>query len=253
MGTVEDSALEAALLSFVTAEQPEVVVASGDLTHRGRAAQHETAARFLRGLGRPLVVVPGNHDIPYDASRFTRTFARFEAHWGTTEPVYRSDALHIVGINSVRSWPSQAGAVSRRQLGRVADALVDAAPGALKTVVLHHHLIAAPWRTGKLPVLRRNRVLGALVDAGAELILAGHVHQAAVSERREFEIVSGDDHGVVVSTAPGLGQPRPRRRGEARGLHLYEIEPDGVAIATYIWRLDGWGLVARRRFARSPA
>ena len=31
-------------------------------------------------------------------------------------------------------------------------------------------------------------VLAALVDAGAELILAGHIHQAAVGERHEFEV-----------------------------------------------------------------
>ena len=75
----------------------------------------------------------------------------------------------------------------------------------------------------KRPVARRTEVLGALVDAGAELILGGHIHQAAVSERREFEVLAGDARAAVVSIAPGLGQPRPRRRGEARGLHVYEI------------------------------
>jgi hypothetical protein len=30
--------------------------------------------------------------------------------------------------------------------------------------------------------------------------------------------------GVTVSIAPGLGQPRPNRRGEARGLHVYDAE-----------------------------
>ena len=67
-------------------------------------------------------------------------------------------------------------------------------------------------------------MLATLVDSGAELILAGHIHQAAVSERREFEVTHGDVRAVVVSIAPGLGQPRPNRRGEARGLHVYEID-----------------------------
>ena len=71
-------------------------------------------------------------------------------------------------------------------------------------------------------------MLATLVDSGAQLILAGHIHQAAVSERREFEVTEGDVRAVVVSIAPGLGQPRPHRRGEARGLHLYEID-DGLA------------------------
>jgi 3',5'-cyclic AMP phosphodiesterase CpdA len=44
---------------------PELIAVTGDLTHRGRRREHERAATFLRGFGKPLLVVPGNHDIPY--------------------------------------------------------------------------------------------------------------------------------------------------------------------------------------------
>ena len=100
------------------------------------------------------------------------------------------------------------------------------------------------------PVARRNEVLAGLVDAGAELILAGHIHQAAVSERREFEVVDGDVRAAVVSIAPGLGQPRPNRHGEARGLHVYEIGEQTLTVATHIWRGGDWALTARRVFPR---
>ena len=93
-------------------------------------------------------------------------------------------------------------------------------------------------------------MLAALVDAGAELVLAGHIHQAAISERREFEVVSGDVRGVTVSIAPGLGQPRPNRRGEARGLHVYEADDGRLLVSTYVWRDGDWGLTAERTFPR---
>jgi hypothetical protein len=93
-------------------------------------------------------------------------------------------------------------------------------------------------------------VLVSLVDAGADLIVAGHIHQAAVSERHEFEISRGGERGVVVSVAPGLGQPRPKRHGEARGIHVYEIERSCLRIQTYIWRDTDWGLTAERQFPR---
>jgi hypothetical protein len=54
----------------------------------------------------------------------------------------------------------------------------------------------------------------------------------------------------VTSIAPGFGQPRPNRRGEARGLHVYEVADEALRILTYIWRDDGWGLVAVRTFPR---
>ena len=93
-------------------------------------------------------------------------------------------------------------------------------------------------------------MLAGLVDAGADLILAGHIHQAAVSERHEFEISRGGERGAVVSVAPGLGQPRPRRQGEARGLHVYEAGLDTLSVRTYIWRGGDWGLTAHRVFPR---
>ena len=251
VGTHEEPRLEPGLESLIDRVDPELIVASGDLTHRGRPEQHERAASFLRGLGRPVLAIPGNHDIPYTPiARFTKTFAQFEGHWETTEPVYRSQSLFVVGLNSVRPWLQQAGRIRGAQLAHAAELLPQAAPTALRVVVLHHHLLGAPWRTRKKPVAQCSRVLAGLVDAGAELVLAGHIHQAAISERHEFEVVSGDIRGVTVSIAPGLGQPRPNRRGEARGLLVYRCEQDALTVETYIWREDDWGLTAIRRFPR---
>ena len=245
------SGVERGLQALIERTAPELVVASGDLTHRGRSDQHAAAAAFLRSLGPPVLAIPGNHDIPYTfPGRFTRTFTEFERHWETTEPVFRSPTLHVVGLNSVRAWRHQSGGIRDTQLTRARELLSEASEGALRVVALHHHLIGAPWRSRKKPVSRRSHVLAALVDSGAELILAGHIHQGAVSERHEFEVISGDVRGVVVSIAPGLGQPRPDRRGEARGLHVYECDADTIRVETYVWRDDDWGLTAVRRFAR---
>lgn len=251
VGTREAPELEASLATLIERVEPELVVASGDLTHRGRPDQHAAAAAFLLSLGPPVLAIPGNHDIPYTfPARFTQTFDEFERHWQTTEPVYSSPTLHVVGLNSVRAWRHQSGGIRESQLHRTGELFAQAPHGALKVAALHHHLIGAPWRSRKKPVSRRSHVLAGLVDAGAELILAGHIHQGAVSERHEFEVIRGEVRGATVSVAPGLGQPRPDRRGEARGLHLYECAEDSIRVETYIWREDDWGLTAVRRFAR---
>jgi 3',5'-cyclic AMP phosphodiesterase CpdA len=252
IGTREDPAVERALRRLIESVGPELVIVSGDLTHRGRPEQHAVAARFLRGLELPLHVIPGNHDIPYTfPARFTRTWEAFEREWETTEPVYRSDGVFVVGMNSVRAWRHQSGGIRQKQLDWAKDQLRAAPDGALRIVTLHHHLLGAPWRSRKKPVSRRNHVLAQLVECGAELVLAGHIHQAAVSERREFEISTpGSERAVTVSIAPGFGQPRPNRRGEARGLHVYEAEADAIGVETYVWFEDGFGLTALRRFPR---
>jgi len=250
-GAGDDAAIERGAPVLIERFQPELIVASGDLSHRGRADQLANAARFLRSLGPPVLAIPGNHDIPYTfPGRFTRAFREFERQWQTSEPVYSSSTLHVVGLNSVRPWRHQSGGIRTRQLEAAEERLRGADPSAFQIVVLHHHLIGAPWRSRKKPVARRNHVLAGLVAAGADLILAGHIHQAAVSERHEFEIARGGERGAVVSVAPGLGQPRPKRQGEARGVHVYEIAERDLRIHTFVWRDTDWGLTAERTFPR---
>jgi 3',5'-cyclic AMP phosphodiesterase CpdA len=251
VGSVDEPEVKRSLEPLIERVEPELIVATGDLTHRGRRVQHERAAAFLRGLGRPLLVIPGNHDIAFTfPARFTRPFAEFERQWETVEPVHSSDGLYVVGLNSVRPWRHQSGGIRSGQIARAAELLARAPEGVLKVVALHHHLIGAPWRTRKKPVSRRSEVLAGLVDAGAELILAGHIHQAAVSARHDFEVDRDGLRGVTVSVAPGLGQPRPNRRGEARGLHVYEASADSLGVETYVWREDDWALTGVRRFPR---
>ena len=252
-GAGRDAEIELGLEALVERIEPELIVASGDLTHRAGRAQQEDAARFLRSLGPPLLAVPGNHDIPWTLRRLTGPFAEFERVWQTTEPLFQSETLQVVGLNSARPWRHQSGGIRSGQIARARELFASAPEGALRVVVLHHHLIGAPWRSRKKPVSHRNEVLAGLVDAGAELILAGHIHQAAVSERHEFEVVTSKIHGVTVSVAPGLGQPRPSRRGEARGVHTYTVNTQQIEVQTFIWQEEDWLLTAVRRFSRGGA
>jgi 3',5'-cyclic AMP phosphodiesterase CpdA len=255
-GARDDPILEQGLTALIERVGPEVVIASGDLTNRGRRDEHERAAAFLKRLGLPVVAIPGNHDIPYTfPDRFTSTWSEFERQWQTTEPEFISPGTHVVGLNSVRPWRHQSGGVSDTQLERATAKLhrtLDdhGSAGKLRVVALHHQMVGAPWRTRKKPVARRTHVLATLVDSGAELIVGGHIHQGAVSERHEFEVITGDARGVVVSIAPGLGQPRPERRGEARGCVVYRADERTLTVDTYIWREDDWGLTAVRTFPR---
>jgi hypothetical protein len=86
---------------------------------------------------------------------------------------------------------------------------------------------------------------------GAELVLSGHVHQSAVSERREFEAV---EHArlpsLVLATAPGFGRPRPQRRGEAVGFNFYEFDKESISVVTWSWSGRTFTEVGRRIFQR---
>jgi 3',5'-cyclic AMP phosphodiesterase CpdA len=250
VGARDDPVVEQGLVSLVERVEPALIVASGDLTHRGLRAQHEQAAALLRSPGTPVLAVPGNHDIPYSIpARISAPWQEFEQQWQTTEPVHEVEGALVVGLNSVRPWHHQSGGITTAQLDSAQERLRAAAAGSLRMVVLHHQLVGPPWRTRKRALARRDAVLGGLTAAGVELIVGGHVHQGAVAERHEFE-VTDDAATVVVTTAPGLGQPRPHRLGEARGALAYRVEASSISVDTYIWLADDWKLTAARTFSR---
>ena len=191
-GTHEEPEVEADLARSYGETDPEARRRRrGDLTHRNtRGAADPRGARSCARSNGPLVVVPGNHDIPpWPPARFTRRSRSSGASGRRSSRSTAPNAWSCAG--STRSGPgstreARCGASSSSGLPRI---LADAPAGALRVVALHHHLMGAPWRSRKRPIANRSSVLGALVDAGAELVVSGHVHQSAVGERREFEVV----------------------------------------------------------------
>lgn len=248
---LDDEPAGVGIRDLVERVQPELVIASGDLTHGGRAAEHETAARFLESLDRPLLVIPGNHDIPpFSPARFTRTWRDFNRQWGTTSPVSSTPSLQAIGLNSVRPLGYQRGRLRGVDLERAERLLAEAQPGALRVVAIHHQLTGAPWRMRKLPLIARSRVLARLADAGAELIVGGHIHQATVCERRDFEVLGGGSRPCVIVTAPGLGRPRPGRRYEVRGALVHRFDEQSLTVETHIWDRERFVQSSERTFQR---
>jgi 3',5'-cyclic AMP phosphodiesterase CpdA len=107
-GARGDVVLEDAMPDLLARVNPDLVVATGDLTHRGRRDQHDRAAAFLRGLGPPVVAIPGNHDIPYTfPARFTRPWAEFERlSSGSTRSVHGATSREASATRSSRASSS---------------------------------------------------------------------------------------------------------------------------------------------------
>lgn len=243
----------AALRELAARLSPTLVVATGDLAHRGRGSELERAAERLRALELPLLAVPGNHDIPYTfPARFTSPFARWERIVGPAAPEFVDADLFVVGLNSVRPWRQQGGALGGGALTRALGRLREAPDGALRVVALHHHLAAPPWRTArKRPLRRRGEVLRAFLEAGADLVLGGHVHQASIAAVPEFQAVDDVDRGLpILATAPGFGRPRPHRQGEAQGLNVYDATDEMLTITTFARNRGSFAQIGQRAFRR---
>ena len=235
------------------------MIASGDLTHRGRRGAARRGRRnSCASLGPPVLAVPGNHDIPYTfPARFTRTFARVRAAVGDDRAT-----LFVPGAPRRRA---QLGAAVAAPVRRHRDAQLRRGRGAarggdrarVRVVVLHHHLIGAPWRSRKKPVARRNHVLARARRRGRRPDpRRAHPPGGGRASGTSSRSSSGGERGVVVSIAPGLGQPRPEppRRG-ARPARLRDRRAC-LRSHTYIWRGRRTGASrpsGRSRAAVSPS
>ena len=170
---------------------PDVVMFSGDITQRASKAQFTAARTFARAIlhrqasePRPsLVAIPGNHDLPLfnPVARLFWPYAGFKAAFGDKlETQWQSPALQLTALNTTRRWRHKDGEVSREQVERVALRLRQATPQQLRVVVAHHPF-AVPRDSEKGNLVHgHERALRRWAEAGADLVLGGHIHLPAV-------------------------------------------------------------------------
>ncbi|HVY84854.1 MAG TPA: metallophosphoesterase [Caulobacterales bacterium] len=184
-GCADIQALRAAS-KYIDEQRPDAVIVTGDISRNGTANELSAACDWLRSLPAPVILTPGNHDVPYfnvwgrmffPWTRFRRVTA------GLRTDVWATRQWHIVPINTARgvqarlNWAQ--GAIDEGQIKQACDALARAAPGALRIVITHHPL---DW-PNDAPIhgatIGGASALSRLIAAGAELFLAGHLHFAS--------------------------------------------------------------------------
>lgn len=177
------------LLAQIEVARPSAVVASGDFTMRARRAQFAEARELLERIKVPLLVIPGNHDVPlYNLfARITKPFANynaFAAGLGANPIVLQRAAIY--GINSVNPMRHQQGHVPAPQLIELRDWLATLPRPMWRIIVTHQHFVAIPglFRPGAIP--DAERLLSALSQAGAHAMLCGHMHFKFIGSTRDF-------------------------------------------------------------------
>jgi len=175
----EQPAVVQALLDLARRLSPDLVVLSGDITQRARTRQFAAARQFVSDLGFPVLAIPGNHDIPLFniAARVFNPYGGYKRAMGVNlEPVFSSEGLLVIGVNTTRPSRHKNGEVSRAQVERVCARLRQARPGQLKVVVVHQPLRAIVEEDVSNLLIGRQVAIPAWVEAGADLVLGGHIH-----------------------------------------------------------------------------
>ncbi|MDB5456842.1 MAG: metallophosphoesterase [Caulobacter sp.] len=251
-GDENRDAVEAAV-ARIQAEQPDLVVAAGDLTKDGGRAEFVAARAWLERLPHPQLRTPGNHDTPYLdfglVERFFAPWMRYEAALGPARRVsWVNPRAAVFAVNTARgvqlrlNWSK--GAISPRQTRRIERSLTGADPGGLKVVVCHHPLmevVGGPM-TGR--VHGGTAAAQAFALAGADLVLSGHIH---------VPFVTAYPFGDGRTQAVGSGTLSIRERGAPPSFNLIEADDHEIRVtalafergAFSVWRT--WATERRRR------
>jgi 3',5'-cyclic AMP phosphodiesterase CpdA len=176
----EIPAVVEALVALSHELRPDLVVLSGDITQRARRAQFEAAGAFVERLeAKRLLASPGNHDIPlFDVvTRFFDPYAGYKREFGGDfEPRFEAPDCLVLGVKTTRRYRHVDGEISSEQRARIAIELRNAAPSQLRIVVLHQP-VCVPRSSEEHNVVRGNRAaVRAWSEAGADVLLAGHIH-----------------------------------------------------------------------------
>lgn len=233
-----DSRIIEPLVQTIEAVAPTFVAVSGDLTQRARRSQFLAARQFLDRLRFPVLVVPGNHDVPLFnlAARFIDPYGSYRRYiQKELEPVYESDELIAVGLNSARALPFHGGGrLNERQVDRAAARLKSAPDGAVRIVVTHHPFDVPGTHGAEHLIGHSDMAMGRLADAGADVFLAGHLHVSHVGHTATRYRIAG--HSALVVQA---GTISTRGRGELNTINVLRLTRTRIEIERYTWDESG--------------
>jgi 3',5'-cyclic AMP phosphodiesterase CpdA len=233
-----------ALLRTAAELDPDIIVVSGDFTQRAKRGQFREARAFLDRLPpTPLVVTPGNHDIPLYRA-FERIFSpvslyrEYISH--ELDSVLHRDDVVIVSLNSTSPLRSVTnGRLTRRQLDFAADALRSAPQGAARIVVTHHNLAPAPDFEGGSVMHGARRILQSFAGMRVDLVLAGHLHRAYDASSLDLCPEHPPGHGTRIAQAGTATSSRGRgREKRCNSFNLIRIGRTSIRITPHLYFED---------------
>lgn len=161
----------------------DIVVATGDLVQDDSVEAYRHFAHLVGGLELPVLVVPGNHDLPEHLAEVLHP-PRFSVN-----EAYESNAWMIVGIDTC--VPGRAGgAVTDAELDRL-DALLKSSGADHVLVCMHHPPVSMGSRwLDSVGMDDGDAVLATLAASGTvRVALFGHVHQAYDVEHAGIRVI----------------------------------------------------------------
>lgn len=229
-----DPPLLAPLRETVAGLRPDLLVVSGDLTQRARAAQFRAARDFLATLPEPRIVIPGNHDVPlYDVvRRFASPLGRFRRYISDDPfPTYIDDEIAVVGVNTARSLTFKGGRINVEQVREI-ERRFHGLPEHVTRIVATHHPFDIPAGGDEGDLLgRAPMAMAVLAQASVDILLSGHLHRTGAATTAHRYRIAGFA-AVVVQAGTATST---REREEPNAFNVLTVGETDLEVTSWRW------------------
>ncbi|CEG61497.1 metallophosphoesterase family protein [Legionella micdadei] len=183
--------------------RPDLIIISGDLTHRARTKQYFLFQNFLQQLPTPVLMVPGNHDIPlYNfIARFLSPFKKYKKYVSKELfSHFENEEINILGVNSATPYRIKNGEFSHEVIHRI-QTHFSTKHQRLNILFFHHNLYQ--FSGMHHPLNNAEHFIQYLQQSPIHLVCTGHLHYANVKN-----ITQENKINCVILHAGSLLSPR---------------------------------------------
>jgi len=234
-------AVAEALLEAIPSLELDAIVVSGDLTQRAKRHQFEEARQFFDRMPKlPMLVIPGNHDVP-----LWRIFERFfkphdlycEIISANLNPILKVGNAILVGLDSTAPRRSISnGRIDHYQLRLCEEAFASVPDDMVRIIVAHHHFAPGHDRVFDVAMPQAHRAIDCFVEQKVEMILGGHLHRSYIGNSLDFFPGHQRDRGVIIvqcgTTTSSRGKGRER---DENTFNLIEAGSQTITVTHYLY------------------
>lgn len=218
-----DSLVLEDLKNFIQKNKPtlSLIILTGDLTQRAKKNEFLAAKDFLKTIDCPMVLIPGNHDVPlYNIfQRFLFPYRKFCKYLGAlAKNFYEDEHLAVYGLWSTDKFSISDGRIHEKDLKNLEEKFRNIPGHKLKIIASHHSVFPSGGEVTK----GSERIL----KLKPHLMLSGHEHQSLVKH------IEGKEFPLIISCGTSASK---RTRKEANSFNLITInEAKEIWVETFI-------------------
>ncbi|ANF23431.1 metallophosphoesterase family protein [Thermococcus piezophilus] len=199
----------------------DFVIHTGDVTNQGLREEYERAAYELKKIQKPLVVIPGNHDVRNVG------YELFQKFIGPLNGVFEFENGVVIWVDSTIPDLSD-GRVGGYKFKWLKAKLEEYSKREFKIIAAHHHIVPLPDTGRERNVLfNAGDVLDLMLRHEVSLYTCGHKHVPNVYRVED----------MVVDNA-GCTSCRKTRKGDVNSYNIITLHDDG-RIEVTIKRVTG--------------